>query len=117
MPYLEFLPYLSFFSENFWVVLFEVTTVYNFYSQLVDFLNLIKIEDIEFESNWLFHHLGLNQTYPKGYASSTDKYARTRNYLVDIDPKLLKKVLVKLKPDYQLFNYPLPSSLSKMIQP
>ena len=74
--------------------------------------NPVKLEDIEFESNWLFHHLGLNQTYPQGVRRSTDKYARTRAYLADIDAELLQKVHEKLKPDYKLFNYPIPSFLS-----
>lgn len=72
---------------------------------------ILKLEDIEFESNWLFRHLQIDLSYPQGYKRPTDKHTRTEAYLQNIDKKLLHKVYDLLRLDYQLFNYPLPSFL------
>ena len=56
---------------------------------------ILKLEDIEFESNWLFRHLKVNMTYPKGYNRPDDKHSRTKSYLKNIDKKLLGSVYDK----------------------
>ena len=56
---------------------------------------ILKLEDIQFESNWLFRHLGVNMTYPKGYDRPDDKHSRTKRYLHSIDKKLLRSVYDK----------------------
>ena len=70
---------------------------------------ILKLEDIEFESNWLFRHFQIDISYPKGYKRPTDKHTRTNAYLQKIDKNLLRQVYDMLRLDYQLFNYPLPS--------
>ena len=70
---------------------------------------VLKLEDIEFESNWLFRHFQKNISYPQGYPHPTDKHSRTEAYLQRIDKNLLRQVYDLLHLDYQLFNYPLPS--------
>ena len=70
---------------------------------------ILKLEDIEFESNWLFRHLKLDLTYPPVYGHDHDKNELTEKYLKNIDKNLLRQVHDQLRFDYQLFNYPLPS--------
>ena len=73
---------------------------------------ILKLEDIELESNWLFRHFNLNMTYPKGHPKH-DTHSLILSYVKDLEKSLLKRVYGKLKDDYRLFNYPVPSFLCK----
>ena len=70
---------------------------------------VLKLEDIEVESNWLFRHLKLDITYRQGSKPKTDKHAFIQSYVKEIDSDLLKQVYKKLEDDYKLFNYPMPT--------
>ena len=72
---------------------------------------ILKIENIEEEATELLERLNSKHLYPHGKKHMTSMTERVKRHLKNIDNNLLFKVFLKIKRDYEMFNYEFPDFL------
>ena len=72
---------------------------------------ILKIEKIEEEASELLNRLNSKHSYPRGKKHRKSMSERVERHLKNVDISLLYKVYQKLKRDYEMFDYELPTFL------
>ena len=72
---------------------------------------ILKLENVEKESTWLLRTFNSTHMYPKGRKHKETLSDRISRRIVGLDRVLLYKTYLKLRRDYELFDYDVPSFL------
>ena len=72
---------------------------------------ILKIENIEEEATKLLERLNSKHLYPHGKKHMRSMTERVKRHLKNVDKNLLFKVFLKIKRDYEMFNYEFPDFL------